>query len=84
MFTERQQLQLKAVARLSNDPNFGKINERLEEALMQLYLEMIIMLMKILRMFLLLEIQQQLQLQTLYMLEILKFKEILMVFLYLE
>lgn len=39
MFTERQQLQLKAVARLSNDPNFGKINERLEEALMQLYLE---------------------------------------------
>lgn len=39
MFTERQKLQLKAVARLPNDPNMGKINERLDEALMQVYLE---------------------------------------------
>ena len=39
MFTERQKLQLKAVARSPNDPNMGKLNERLEEALMQLYLE---------------------------------------------
>ena len=39
MFTERQKLQLKAVARLPNDPNMGKLNERLEEALMQVYLE---------------------------------------------
>jgi hypothetical protein len=39
MFTERQKLQLKAVARSPNDPNMGKLNERLEEALMQVYLE---------------------------------------------
>ena len=39
MFTERQKLQLKAVARLPNDPDMGKINERLEQALMQVYLE---------------------------------------------
>jgi hypothetical protein len=39
MFTERQKLQLKAVARSPNDPDMGKINERLEEALMQVYLE---------------------------------------------
>ena len=39
MFTERQKLQLKAVARSPNDPNMGKLNERLEEALVQVYLE---------------------------------------------
>ena len=39
MFTERQKLQLKAVARLPNNPDMGKLNERLEEALMQVYLE---------------------------------------------
>ena len=39
MFNERQKAMLRAVARDPRDPNFGKVNEKLEEVILKLSLE---------------------------------------------